>query len=549
MSTISSSDATGHPDKHVLDSNAVGLVTSGALIPIWLQPSPDIGVRNNRYEKLSSDLTCDVLIIGAGIAGLSVGYELLERGRQVVIIDDGLIGSGETGRTTAMLNSVPDDHIFSIQSMYGKEAAKLCYESMKTALDRMEEIISKEQINCEWERLPAHLIVGCDVSHPDYAKEVRMLAKELEACHQVGFTDVKIVDNIQSLVPGINPGQALVYPHQAQYHPMKYLNGLADAIVKKGGKIYTETHAQEIKGGDKAEVETLEKNKIHPRVIVQATNIPITNRITIIDRLENLRTYLIGAELPAGFPSLQIDDLEEPYHYIRTVRSGDSGENVFLLVGGEDHPVGEDNIQKQNEKFSSLESWMRARWPSAGPVKYQWSGQIQEPVDQLFIIGQNPHDEENVFISTADSGNGMIAGPVAGILLADTIIGKNNPWKDLYSPKRKPIKALGTYIKHSAEMATRYRRWVTGSDVKDIEDIQPCKGAVLLKGMKYEAVYKDENGKCSHFDAVCPHLGAIIKWNESEMSWDCPAHGSRWSKDGAIINGPAKSNLEIVQQA
>ena len=345
-------------------------------MPVWLTGT--VGTANKQYETLTQSLTADVAIIGAGITGLSVAYELLERGRQVVLLDDGHIGSGETGRTTAMLNNVPDDHLFSIRSMYGTAAAKLVYESMNAALQRMKEIADKEAIDCDWEWIDALLIVGCDTAHPDYERELDTLHKELHACHEAGFSGVRLQQTPKEWVPGIDAGECLVYPQQAQYHIIKYLNGLADAIVRRGGKIYTNTHVQDITTTDKqTELVTLSGHTIHPEVLVQATNIPITNRVSVIDRLENLRTFLIAAELPAGFPSIQVDDLEEPYHYIRTVKGGKDGGNMYLLVGGEDHAVGVDDMERQTSKFSSLEQWMRERWPAAGPVVYQWTGQIQ----------------------------------------------------------------------------------------------------------------------------------------------------------------------------
>ena len=260
---------------------------------------------------------------------------------------------------------------------------------------------------------------------------------------------------------------------------------------------------------------TLSGHIIKPHVIVQATNIPITNRVSVIDRLENLRTFLVAAEIPASssttpFPSIQIDDLEDPYHYIRTVKDS-AGRNAYLLVGGEDHAVGVDNLQEQTKKFESLESWMRQRWPSVGRVVYQWTGQIQEPVDLLPITGHNPHDESNVYIHTGDSGNGMTFGAMAGLLLSDLITSRQNDYAFVYDPKRKPIRAVGTYMKHGVEMGSRYRRWLSRGDVKDIEDIPRCEGAVITQGMRHVACWKDEGGAVHGFTAICPHLHAIIK--------------------------------------
>jgi Rieske Fe-S protein len=178
-----------------------------------------------------------------------------------------------------------------------------------------------------------------------------------------------------------------------------------------------------------------------------------------------------------------------------------------------------------------------------GEVEYRWAGQVMNSIDGLAYIGRNPGDKGNVFISTGDSGNGMTHGAIAGMLIADLILGKENPWAKLYDPSRVPIKAVGSFLKEAGNMALQYGAWVTPGEVDSVEQIKNGEGAVLREGLRKLAVYRDDNGAIAKMSAICPHLGCIVGWNSLEQTWDCPCHGSRFAATGEVINGPANSGL------
>ncbi|HEY3395532.1 MAG TPA: Rieske 2Fe-2S domain-containing protein, partial [Lacipirellulaceae bacterium] len=165
----------------------------------------------------------------------------------------------------------------------------------------------------------------------------------------------------------------------------------------------------------------------------------------------------------------------------------------------------------------------------------------------LAFIGRNPLDAENVYVVTGDSGMGMTHGTIAGILLTDLILGKQNPWATLYDPSRKPIRAAGAFAQENLNVARQYLDWVTPGEVKSLRDIEPDCGAVLRRGLSKVAVYRDEKGKAHELSAVCPHLGCIVHWNGAEKSWDCPCHGSRFDKLGRVINGPSNADLSPAE--
>jgi Rieske Fe-S protein len=170
-------------------------------------------------------------------------------------------------------------------------------------------------------------------------------------------------------------------------------------------------------------------------------------------------------------------------------------------------------------------------------------------VDGLAFIGRNPLDQDNVYLVTGDSGNGMTHGTIAGLLLTDLILGRPNPWEQLYSPSRVSLAAAGDFAKETANMAAQYVDWLTAGDVKQAELVPPDQGAIVRHGMSKIAVYREANGTLHECSAVCPHLAAIVAWNHAEKTWDCPAHGSRFSCRGQVLNGPANTNLQPVAVA
>jgi Rieske Fe-S protein len=262
-------------------------------------------------------------------------------------------------------------------------------------------------------------------------------------------------------------------------------------------------------------------------------------------------TYVIGASVPKGAVTDALYwDTRQAYHYVRLQpmendTNGYAG-NDFLIVGGEDHKSGQ--ADDTGLRHSRLEQWARVRVPEMGQVEFTWAGQCMETVDGLAFIGRNPLDADNVFIATGDSGMGITHGTIAGMLLSDLILGKQNPWAVLYDPSRKPIRAAAQFAKENLNVAAQYVDWLTPSEVESVREIRPGTGAVLRRGLSKVAVYRDDKGNCTEMSAVCPHLGCIVHWNAAEHSWDCPCHGSRFTERGKVINGPANVDLQPLDK-
>jgi glycine/D-amino acid oxidase-like deaminating enzyme/nitrite reductase/ring-hydroxylating ferredoxin subunit len=496
------------------------------------------------FDPLVGDQKADVCIIGAGISGLSTAYMLAIEGRSVIVVDDGPLADGMTAVTTAHLVNAIDDRYYAIERVHGEKGSRLAAESHSAAIHRIEAIVRKEKLRCDFERLDGYLFLSPD-------EDEKLLDRELAAAHRAGLIDVEKLSHGPD--PAFDTGPCLRFPNQGQFHPLRYLSGLAKAIVREGGRIFTRTHADEIESGPPARIKARDHTITADQVVV-ATNSPINDWVAIHTKQAPYMTYVIGARVPAGSLTRALYwDTHDPYHYVRLQpvrpRGGAvDGEGPYdvLIVGGEDHKSGQaDDV---TERHARLEAWARERFPMMQRLELTWAGQVMETIDGLAFIGKNPGKDENVFVVTGDSGMGMTHGTIAGMLLTDLIMGRENEWATLYDPSRKPLKAALEFTKEALNMAAQYTDWITGGDVKTEDDIAPGAGAVIRRGLRKVAVYRDMHGAFHERSAVCTHLGCIVQWNAAEETWDCPCHGSRFHKFGNVLNGPANSDLNPVEK-
>ncbi len=483
-------------------------------------------------EPLAADVTTDVCIVGAGIAGLSAAHALSSEGASVVVLDDGPIGHGETARTTAHLSNVLDTRYAELERLHGADRTRLIAESHADAIARIESTVRREAIACDFERVDGYLFLG-------EGAEAQALEVEHAAALRAGV-DVAWAD--RAPLPAFDTGRCLRFPRQAQIHPLRYLAGLAKAFRRNGGHVY-EAHAGGVFGGPGARVETASGHTVHARAVVVATNTPVNDRVTMHTKQASYRTYVIAAEVPAGsVPTALYWDTADPYHYVRL--QTEEAEHDLLIVGGEDHHTGQGG--ETAARFERLERWAARHFPTLGRVRHRWSGQIVAAIDGLAFIGRNPGDAENVFIATGDSGNGMTHGTIAGTILSDLVAGRPNPWASLYDPSRFTARSIPTFAKETLHVAGGYARWLGLGRLSSVEELEPGCGAVFQRGLRKIAAYRDEQGALHERSAVCPHLGGVVVWNETERSWDCPCHGSRFDACGRVQNGPANSDLDPV---
>ena len=487
--------------------------------------------------RLRENVRTDVCIIGAGIAGMTTAYLLCMEGRSVVVLDDGEIGGGMTGRTTAHLTNAFDDRYVEMERMHGAEGSRRIAASHTAAIDKIEEIVTVEEINCGFERLDGFLFVPPGES-------TKLLDDELAASHRAGLRVERVT---RAPIETFDTGPALRFSGQAQFHPLDYLTGLTRAIAREGGKIFTHSHATKIEGGPDAQVHVESRAVVSCEAIVVATNTPVNDIVAIHTKQAPYTTYVIGLRIPSKSVTRALYwDTPDPYHYLRLQTDKNDPTTEILIVGGEDHKTGQANDGAQ--RFDNLERWARERFPQAMAVDFKWSGEVMEPVDGIAFIGRNPLDSDNVFIATGDSGQGMTHGTIAGILLTDLLQRRKNEWEELYSPSRVTLRALPEYAQENINVAGQYTDLITSGEIESPEEVARGEGAVMRQGLSKVAVYRDASGKVHTISAICKHLGCVVAWNSIEKTWDCPCHGSRYDANGRVYQGPANSNLEPVEQ-
>ena len=475
----------------------------------------------------------DVVIVGSGIAGMSVAYEIARTGKDVVILDRGPIGKGMTSRTTAHLTAQCDDGFHQLIDRRGEEFAKAWYQSQAASIDRIEVNQKDLGINCDFRRLEGHLFhaPGTDLA---------IIDREYDATRAVGM---KVFREQGVPFAGQEETPSLRYPDQATFHPLKYLAGLAAAIRKAGGRFYADTTVENIEEDENGvTIMTASGHSVTAKHAVVATNSPINDRYAIHTKQAPYRTYAMAFSVRRGaLPDGLYWDTLEAYHYVRLQPGRNSD---YLIVGGGDHKTGE--ADDADARFLALEAWMRNLLPALGKEKHRWSGQIQDTIDYCAFIGLNPGNK-HTYVSTGDSGQGITHGAVAGVLISDLILKRESPWRDVYDPSRKPVMAVGTFASENLTVPKNFAEYVAPGEKSSWDELKPGEGAIVRKGLSKVAAYRDDQGKLFLRSARCPHLGCHVHWNSFERCWDCPCHGSQFAPDGTALNGPAFSALEEIK--
>jgi glycine/D-amino acid oxidase-like deaminating enzyme len=337
-------------------------------------------------RPLGGDQTCDVMIAGSGIAGISTAYELAVNGLRVMIVDRGRIAGGMTARTSAHLAPLCDDLTSEMIKLRGEEISRAFYQSQAAAVDRIEAVQKRENIDCDFRRLDGYLFQALNT-------DSKIIEDELDAVRKVGAPVHRLVG-----VPlaHCDMQHALRYPRQATFHPLKYLKGLAGIIEAKGGVFYSDTVVQEIEElKDGSVAAKTDRGVIAAKAAVVATNSPIIDTLALHTKMAPYRTYAMAFTIKRGaIPDALYWDTLDPYHYVR-LQPGE-GPTDTLIVGGADHKSGE--ADDADLRFEALEAWARNLIPALQEETHRWSGQVLDTIDYAAFIGRNR--EIRTFTST-----------------------------------------------------------------------------------------------------------------------------------------------------
>lgn len=487
----------------------------------WMTTAP-----GTRWPGLDTDITADVVVIGAGMAGLSTAWELTGAGRHVVVLEADRVAAGVTGYTTAKLTAAHSLVYERLRRTRGKEGARQYAHSQQAAVERVSAVAAELGVDCDLEPASA-------LTFTTDPRQRAVFEAEAAAAAEAG------------LEAGFVTGTDLPFPvaaavriaHQAQFHPRKYLLALADDIAARGGAIHERTRVTGLTEGSPCKVTTERGTTITAQDVVVATHYPVFDRALHFARLSPRRELVVAAPMPAS---------EAPEHmYVtndmdkRSVRTAplDEGRRLLIVTGESGTPGTGDS----RERFLRLDAWMHEHFP-VGDTAYRWAAQDNEVSDGVPLVGPFHPGARHVYVATGFGGWGMSGGAMAGQLLASTLTGAEPEWAGLYDPRRlwSTVKEGSALLKQSAEVARHFvGDRLRTTHVDSVAEVAPGSGAVVRVGGRRCAVYRDEDGTTHAVSARCTHLGCLVAFNEAETAWECPCHGSRFGVDGAVLQGPA----------
>ena len=489
---------------------------------IWQDNIPDYQPLNN-WDK---ETVYDVLIVGAGVTGLTAALLLQQQGRQCIIAEAHTVGFGTSSGTTAHLNTTLDVSYDILERDFGAANAALVADASRAAIDLIEELITKHEIDCGFTYQSGYLFAQDE-------QEEKELQQIIEATARAGV----IVNESPGIPVPLPFTKAAMFGFQAQFHPTKYILALAKVFEAAGGVIL-----QHCVVGDVTEEETVTAattlGEIKADNLIYATHIPPGINLLHF-RCTPYRSYAMAFTLKDDqYPDGLAYDLKEPYNYFRT---HEIDGQKYVISGGFDHKTG--GKAGTEHIFTELEAFAR-KYFKVDTVAYRWSSQYYNSADGLPYIGLLP-GHNKIYTGTGYSGNGFIFGTLTGKMLCDAITAQPNDYADLFRPARvKPFAGFAEFVKHNAHVVSQFTgKRFAYEKIATLAALGNGEATVAEWDGKKVALYKDENGKVSAVDPVCPHAGCIVGWNSAEQSWDCPCHGGRYAPTGELLNGPATRNL------
>jgi glycine/D-amino acid oxidase-like deaminating enzyme/nitrite reductase/ring-hydroxylating ferredoxin subunit len=488
-----------------------------------------------QFPALTQDLTVDVVIVGAGITGVTAAYLIKSAGLRVALVERKRLGMGDTGYTTAHLTYVTDLRLSELDRVFGRDRARAVWDAGRVAIEQIEAHIATEGIDCEYRPVPGYLHEPIDGDNGH--RERTAMRHEAELARELGFGATYI-----ERVPFVNrPGMR--FDSQALFHPLRYLAGLVSAIPGDGSHIFEQTTVEAVEDGPLRV--RAGSHTIRCDYVVVATHTPLMGKTNAVSasllqtKLALYSSYVIGGTVKSGaVPEASFWDTADPYHYLRV---DPRREFDYVIFGGEDHKTGQ--VADTSACFESLEATLKHLIPSVD-VTHRWSGQVIETNDGLPYIGETSPRQ---FVATGFSGNGMTFGTLAAMMARDAALGRSNPWRELFDVHRKTLRG-GTwdYLKENKDYLYYLIRDRFAASEKSLRAVPRGEGRIVDLNGDQVAAYRDPQGVVTLRSAVCTHMGCLVAWNGADRTWDCPCHGSRFAPNGDVLAGPAESPLAEV---
>lgn len=504
---------------------------SGFPSSYWKQSTPATS-----YPSLNQDAKHDVVIIGAGIAGLVTAMQLTERGYDVAVIEAGDVAAGTTGYTTAKVSSQHGLIYDTLIKTVGEESARLYYEANEEAITFLRHQVERLDIACELETQDAYLYAAT-------SKEQAM-EREVKAYERLGLNGGEATQEVRSKLP-YDVKKAVVLREQAQFHPVKYLQGLARRIVHQGGALYEQTRAVSLESNRTPTVILENGHRIEAKKVVIATHFPFHDfKGLYFSKLEVHRSYIVSGQVDETFPDGMFMSADQPSRSLRHTRTEDG--RLLGLFGGENHLSGHETETMQ--RYQHIADFAKHEFHVESFGQF-WSAQDLITLDKIPYIGQMTANDPNVFVATGFAKWGMTNGIAAGLLLSDLLTGTPNRFRHLFDPNRSKLKTKDAtqFVKNNADVAIELVKGKLTKARRSADELQPDEGGLVTHHGKTVGGYRDPEGKLHLVSTTCTHMGCDTKWNEAERSWDCPCHGSRFGPTGEVLEGPAVNPLKSIE--
>ena len=473
---------------------------------------------------LQTDLKVDVAIVGGGITGLTAAMLLVQAGKRVAVFDAHKVGAGSTGNSTGNLYPTVDVNLQAIAGTAGPDAARAVAHSRSDAIDLVARTVERFGIDCAFERVGWHLIAA-DAAH-------EQLVHDEQAAAAAAGLQAALLDGAPLPVPGV---RTLRVDGAAQFHPLAYVRQLAQAIGSEDCLIFENTEVLAV-DDDPPLVHTAHA-KVHCGQVILATHTPVGIHL-VQSSMQVVREYGVALPLHAGAPAPGVYWSIGAERY--SIRSYQAHGRDYLVVVGAAHSLGKAVVTAAH--YDMLERFARAHF-DVGPAEYRWSAQRYRMPDKLPCIGKNI-DASNTYIATGFSGDGLTWGTLAGMMLADEILGRDNPWRALYRVGRidQDQRPQG-FEQESTRAPAPGPLQLDAAARGQLAGVIPCESRQLELQGQPVAVYRTAEGALHVVSGKCTHMGCALKWNDAETSWDCECHGSRFAPEGRVLEGPALAPL------
>lgn len=487
----------------------------------------NVNSTNNTEENL---IETDVCIVGAGIFGLTCAYYLTKLGYKVTVLEKYKIGEKTTGHTTAKITSQHGLFYDYLTNSYGQKFAKDYLEVNEQAIQNIKNIIDEEKIKCDFEYQNNYV-------YTTKKEDVKLIKKEIKAVENLGYNcEFVTKTGLPFEVEG-----AICFKKQAQFHPLKYLNGLCKTIIRRGGTIYTDTTVFDVKKNGEEYI-TFSKNlKIKSKYVIIANHYPFINFPGFyFIKMYQYTSYLIAVDTKKTLFNGMYISANDPIFSFRTAKY--NGKEL-LLIGGGEHKTGQPTSYQ--DSYGILEEEAKKYYPDC-EVLFRWNTRDCISLDKIPYIGSYSSMMPHMFVGTGFKKWGMTLSNVASNIIVDMICGNQNKFAYLFDSSRlKPIKNSDEMKNILVQSTNSLLLNKLRPANMNFDEISNNSGSIVEVNHEKVGIFKNPDGKIYAVKPFCTHLGCLLSWNDVDKTWDCPCHGSRFNFDGTNLYDPAFKDLEV----